>query len=223
MAVVTRFAMKSGLARLAVATVLAAAASPAPAGDLVFHNGFDTCWSKAISKTQFTDLMQSSIDGESTCIAQSSGSCGAGCSYTACNAPCGNTVGCPVTLHAGAFVGTFASGASSFSAIGSADDVSVPVTSTIATCTITISSISLAYALDYTMQPDNNNGLYAASLDQAPVTINSYSSDSADLTCKVLAATLASGIVAPAEAAIGTLVESLVTPATIEETVCPAP
>jgi len=225
MAGVTRFAMKSGVARLAIATVLAAGASPALAVDLVFHNGFDTCWSKAISKAQFTGLMQSSIDGMTTCIAQSTGSCGPGCSYTACNtqACAGSAVGCPVTLHAGAFGGTFASGTSSFSATGSADDVSVPVSSTLATCTITISSISLSYALDYTMQPDNNDGLYAASLDQSLVTINGYSAGSANPTCNLFAPSLAPSIVTPAETGAGAFVESLEAPATVQETVCPAP
>src|SRR5512141_1039238 len=73
------------------------------AGDLVAHNGFEACWSKAVTVAQFTGLMQSSIDGQTTCVAQSSGSCGTSCTFTACNtAACsGGAIGCPVTLHSG--------------------------------------------------------------------------------------------------------------------------
>jgi hypothetical protein len=228
MAGLARFAMNTSVVRgLAAAGVLVASAvQPVAAGDLVFHNGFDACWSKAITKTQFTGLMQSSIEGMTTCVAQSTGNCGPGCSYIACNTQAcpGNAVGCPVTLHADAFGGTFVSGTSSFSAAGSADDINVPVSSTLATCTVTISSISLSYALDYTMQSDNGNGLYAASLDQSLVTVNAgYTASSENAICDLFAATLASGAVTTAESAAGALVESLEAPATVDETVCPAP
>jgi hypothetical protein len=198
------------------------------AGDLVDHNGFEACWSKAITQAQFTGLMQSAIDGATACLQQSSGPCGTGCSYTICNAQdCpGNTVGCPVTIHADPFGGTFAAGTSSFTASGSASDVSVPVSYTLfsanAACTITASSIGLSYLLDYTLTVDGNNGLYAASLDQSPVTVDpGYVLSSPDLFCEGLAGLLAPTLITQVETAAAAYVMSLEAPATVSESVCP--
>jgi hypothetical protein len=228
MAVVSRFAVKSRLARsLAVASLFAAgAAQPAAAGDLVYHDGFDACWSKAISKTQFTDLMKSAIDGATTCVAQSSGACGPGCTYTACNtAACpASAVGCPVTLHANSFGGTFAAGTSSFSALGSADNVTIPVTSTYGPCTISVTNISLSYELDYTMQADGGNGLYASSLDFTLMKLNpGYVVDGSNAVCDAAVTLTGSSLVSQVEAAGSGLIASLEAPDTVGETVCPAP
>jgi len=221
-----RAGARSGLARALLLTL--AAASPAGAVDLVVHNGFEECWAKSISKTQFTDLMQSAIDGATTCIASSSGGCGTGCSYTACNTPAcpGSAVGCPVTTHANTFSGTFAAGASGFSASGSADNISVPVSYVLfgnpGSCTVTVANISLSYSLDYTLSADGNNGLYAGSLDQTLVTVNNgYTATSPDITCNIFANTFAQSIVPTAETAAAAAVESLELPATVGESVCP--
>jgi len=225
MAVVTRFAIKPGVARI-VASASMLAAGQAVAGDLVYHNGFDTCWSKAISKTLFTGAMQSSIEGTTTCVAQSSGACGPGCTYTACsNAACpGSAVGCPITLHANAFGGTFAAGTSSFSATGSADNVTIPVTSTYGPCTISVTNVSLSYQLDYTMQADGGNGLYASSLDFKLMKLNpGYAVDGSNAVCDAAVTLTGSSLISQVEAAGTDLIASLEAPATVGETVCPAP
>src|SRR5512144_2605504 len=36
--------------------------------DLVIHNGFEACWSTAITKPQLRDLLKSTIDGRTGCI-----------------------------------------------------------------------------------------------------------------------------------------------------------
>ncbi|MEO8803728.1 MAG: hypothetical protein ABI304_10250, partial [Rudaea sp.] len=36
--------------------------------DLVTHNGFEACWSKALAKPQFLGLMQSSLENQTTCV-----------------------------------------------------------------------------------------------------------------------------------------------------------
>jgi hypothetical protein len=216
-------ALAGGIAAL----IVAQGGHPA---DLIDHNGFDVCWTQAIGEAQFTGLQQSAIDGTTNCIpATSNASCGPGCTYSACytTACPGGVVGCPVTLHSTAFAGGFTPGASHFTASGTADQISVPITySSVVSgsCTVTISNINLSYALDYTMQNDGNNGLYAASLDQTTVTIDSgYTIDSTDLICKSFAPTLAPQLVGPAQTAAATLVTAQETLATVEETVCPVP
>jgi len=200
----------------------------ARAGDLLIHNGFEACWSKAITESQFLEALHTAIDGQTTCVPQSSGSITGG-TYSACNAMAcpGGATGCPVTLRAGAFSGGFASGTSTFDATGSADPISVDVSYTlngIGTfgCTITVSNISLGYSLDYTLQPDGNSGLYADSLDQAIMTVNNgYSVDGSDLTCNAIASVYSSPLISQTESVGSGLVATLAEPATVGESVCP--
>ena len=210
-----------------VAAILGGSACTATAGDLVIHNGFEACWSKAISAAQFTGLMQSSIDGQTTCVAQSTGSCGTSCTFTACNtAACpGGAVGCPVTLHSGAFSGDLGTGI--YGATGTADDISAPLSYSNfgipGTCTITASNISLGYTLGYTLQADGNSGLNAASLDQTLLDVTGYSASSGSPTCNTLAATLGAAFVQQVESAGSTFISDLETPATVGQSVCPLP
>jgi hypothetical protein len=197
----------------------------AGAGDLVDHNGFEACWSKAITVGEFTGLMQSSIEGQTTCVAQSSGSCGPSCTFTACNtAACpGGATGCPVTLHSGAFGGDLGTGI--YAASGTADNISVPLSyvnfGVPGSCTITATGITLGYTLGYTLQPDGNSGLYAASLDQSLLDVTGYAAGSATPACNALAASLGASFVQQVEAIGATFVSGLETPATVEQAVCP--
>lgn len=207
--------------------VFSGSVGDARAGDLVDHNGFEACWSQAITQSQFLGQLKTSIDGTTTCIAQSSGLITGG-TYSACNMTAcpGNATGCPVTLRADAFGGAFANATSTFSASGSADDISVDVSYTVFTvpgsCTITLSNIGLGYSLDYSLQADGNNGLYAGSLNQTIVTINNgYTVVGSNATCDLIASTFASLVVSDAETAASNLVAALEEPATVGESVCP--
>jgi hypothetical protein len=219
MPAVTRFAVKPGMARgLAAASMLAAgAALPAAAGDLVSHNGFEACWSKAISEQQFLGLEQSAIDGVTTCVPlQDLGGGLTACDTAACS---GSAIGCPVTSHAGAFTGTFAAGTSEFSATGSADDFQIH---TSLGCSITVSNVGLTYTLDYTLQADGNNGLDAASLDQSTVTVASgYVLGGTNVTCASFAGTFGSSLLSLVQGEAAARVLALETPATVGESVCP--
>ncbi len=55
----------SKLIRVAVLAVLCqvTVSGQALAGNLVFHQGFETCWVDAIAKATFLQSMESSIDG----------------------------------------------------------------------------------------------------------------------------------------------------------------
>lgn len=221
MAVETRFASKAGVARARVASAIlfaAGAAMPAVAGDLVCHNGFEACWTHAITESQFLTAMRSAIDGVTSCIPQQD--LGGGlivCNTAACP---GAAVGCPVTTRANAFSGSFALGTSEFSASGSVDDITVP---TSLGCSMTVTNITnVTYTLDYTLQADGNNGLYAASLDLSNVVVGSgYALGGSTPTCAGYAATLGSLLLSQLEAAGSAGVLALETPATVDESVCP--
>jgi len=163
--------------------------------DLVIHNGFEDCWSQALTKPAYLTLLQSSLEGQTGCIPQSSGTTtisGFGdVNYTACytTACPGGNIGCPVTVHSGPFSGDFGSGA--FSAPGTADNVSAPVMLSGAlsdTCTITASNIALTYSPYFHITPDGNSGDYMAYLTPASaVTITSDNFSGSDFDCTLAA------------------------------------
>jgi hypothetical protein len=207
------------------AGLLAVIAPGAVAGDLIIHNGFEACWSKAITKPQFLDLLQATTDGVTACITTFSGSDSFGDSYSGCNtAACpGNSVGCPITVHTGTFSGDFASG--NFSSAGTADDISVPVTVQPVigppdNCTVTISNIAFTLAPSYALSADGNSGAYVGALNQPTVMINSFNAVGSDATCQLLA--LQSGFAqSAAESAAETELAVLLDAATVGESVCP--
>jgi len=210
-----------------LAAILGGLSCSASAGDLIVHHGFEDCWSQAVTAAEFTGLMQSSIDGQTTCVAQSSGSCGTNCTYTACyTAACpGAATGCPVTLHSDAFSGDLGTGI--YGATGAADNISVPLSynnfGVPGSCTITASGIVLGYTLGYTLEPDGNNGLNAAALGQTLMDVNGYSVGSNNPGCDALADSLGPGLAQQVEVIGATFVSGLETPATVGQTVCPLP
>ena len=158
-----------------IACVLAVSAAPVAAGDLLIHDGFETCWVTAKTKPQFLDSIRTSINGTTACIAPRSGS-QSGVGYTICQTTngCGGGVdGCAVTMQAGTFTGNFVTGA--FAGPGSASNIAIPVTTTVlGNCTINLTAVSLAYSLDYLMQTDGTDGVYSDDLMPPGVSITSY-------------------------------------------------
>jgi len=202
------------------------AGSAAGAADLVDHNGFEACWSKAITKVAFLDLVQATINDKTFCVSEVSGS-SSGYNYDACNtAACpGNAVGCPVTVHAGSFTGDFGTG--DFSATGTADNVSVPVSYSgfgSGSCTILFSNIGLAYAPSYLVSPDGNNGDYMVSLTQSSVMVTSSDASvnlPADLTCPLLLNLFKGAIIDQAQTTASDNWAPLLAADTVGESVCP--
>ena len=205
---------RAGVAALSLLAASAAAA------DLVDHNGFEACWSQAITEATFLNAQQAAIDGVKSCVPESSG-----VGYSACSLPhCeGGTTGCPVTTHAGPFSGTFTAGSGNqFTSTGSADDIVIDIAYTGGSCTITASNILLDYALDYTLQGDGNNGLYAASLDQSTLTVHDgYVLVGSDATCDGLIAIAQSTLISQIESSGAAGIAALEEPATVGESVCP--
>lgn len=202
---------------LCIAAVAPATADPV---DLVTHNGFEACWSKSITKQTFLDILQGAIDDVTSCIPQSTGA-----GYSACNQPnCpNNSIGCPVTTHAGPFAGAFAAGSGNgFTSTGSADDIVIDIDSIGGPCTITASNILLDYALDYSLQIDGNNGLYAASLDQSILAVHDgYVLTGSNVDCQTIAVVAEFSLKSQIETQGAAGVAALEGPATVGESVCP--
>lgn len=211
---------------LPLGTALLPALADAQVIDLVGHNGFEECWSKAITKSAFLDLIQATINDQTFCVPETSGS-GSGYNYDACNtAACpGSAVGCPITTHAGSFAGDFSTG--DFSSTGTADDVSVPISYTglsSGSCTILFSNIILGYAPSYFVTADGNNGDYMAYLTQSSVTVTS--SDASvnlppNLTCSFLLTVFKDSIIEQAQTAASNGWGALLAADTVGESVCP--
>jgi hypothetical protein len=137
--------------------------------DLVIHNGFEGCWSQALTETQFLNLLQATNNGQITCLPQTTQSLGPGAgSISSCNLPqCpGGAIGCPVTQVTGAFSGDFTRTSGAFSASGNADGLIVPVwiSSPVGSgsCTIGPYTIALTYDVAFFETPDGNSGDYMA-------------------------------------------------------------
>lgn len=159
---------------LASAFLTAMWASTAGA-ELLFHQGFETCWVPGQTKAQFLEGIRTSIDGTAACIPAQSGS-QSGINYTVCAAAngCGPGIeGCAVAISAGTFSGDFVGGL--FTGPGSAANITIPITTSVfPACSISLNTISLGYTLDYLMQTDGIDGVYTADLMPPGVAITNY-------------------------------------------------
>lgn len=203
---------------------LAAFWAPASAAELLFHQGFETCWVPGQTKTQFLETVRSSIDGTSACIPAQSGS-QTGVSYTVCATAngCGAGVeGCPVSISAGSFSGDFANGL--FTGPGTAANITVPITTNIfPSCSISLNAISLGYTLDYLMQTDGIDGVYSVDLMPPGVVISNYMLTNID--CDAILFSLIGSNVATAitgaEANASAAIEPGLRADTLGQSVCP--
>ena len=211
------------MSKLSFAFVLGlSAVSPAQA-DLVYHQGFETCWSSALTKPDFLARLRNQVDGRSGCLPPQSGS-QSGVSYTICNVAngCGSGVpGCPVSTQSQAFGGDFIAG--QFSAPGSTANISVPVTTSVfGNCTVNITNVSLTTTLDYLMRLDGIDGVHAEDLQTPLVDIVNYSTSN---NCNpIVGAVIASYIpqaIASAEASAAAAIEPGLRAETVNQSVCP--
>lgn len=199
------------------------------ATDLVMHNGFEACWSTAITKSQFLGLMKSTADATTACVPELPGYPLAGFFYDICNtAACpNNQIGCPVALNAGTFSGDFGTGA--FSAPGSTDAVSIavsyadgPITS--GTCTITLTNITQTYHSSFIFQPDGNNGeytYYAGFTDAPAVTFGTVVPLTPDMMCATLFSAFGGSLIQSVEVAASIELTTAFDSTFVGQSVCP--
>jgi len=177
---------------LGLGLLAASAGSTALAADLIVHNGFEACWSTAITKAQFLGLLKSTVDATTACMPEFPYTdVDSGFVYHTCNtAACpSNQTGCPVALNAGTFGGNFATGI--FSAPGSStDNISIPVSysdgATSGTCTITFTNIAFALQTPFSIRPDGNNGDYMAGFAIATPDFGGLHVSAPDVMCSTL-------------------------------------
>lgn len=207
-----------------VAFALAVSATPVAAGDLLIHDGFETCWVTAKTKPQFLESIRTSIDGTSACIPAQSGSEGI-FTYTVCNATngCGvGVAGCPVSITAGTFSGDFPSG--HFTGPGAAADITVPITTSgFPACSVSLNTITLGYTLDYLMQTDGVDGVYSTDLLPPAVAITNYvlTNINCDATLFGLMGSNVASAISAAEADAAAAIEPALRANTLEQSVCP--
>ncbi|MEZ5460891.1 hypothetical protein [Dokdonella sp.] len=214
---------KTRLMTLASMVLVATWAQPTVA-QLLFHQGFETCWDPGQTKAQFLETMRTSINGTSACIPSQSGS-QTGVTYSVCATPngCGTGVeGCPVSISAGSFSGDFVNGL--FTGPGSAANITVPITTNIfPSCSISLNSISLGYTLDYLMQTDGVDGVYSVDLMPPGVVISNYLLTNID--CNATLFSLIGGNVAAAVTAAEANASAAIEPAlrsnTLGQSICP--
>jgi len=150
--------------------LLGTVCAEAQVADLVDHDGFDACWSRALTKTNFLALVETSIE-DATPGCEPAGTVGATpyCNASTC---ADNSAGCPLKVHSGPFevstidlqneVGKFDT------ASGSIDGFSMPVTVPIVgECIFTFTNtnpVSLTYSLYYPLRTDGVDGFYTTAL-----------------------------------------------------------
>ena len=191
--------------------------------DLVYHQGFETYWSAAITKNDFLARLRSQVDGRTACLPPQSGS-QSGIGYTICNTAngCGAGVsGCPLEVQSQPFSGDFLAG--QFSAPGSTGNISVPLTTSLfGNCTISITGVTLTTTLDYLMRLDGLDGVYAEDLQAPLVDITGYStSNNCNAIVGALIASYIPQAIADAEAGASAAMEPGLRSATVGQSVCP--
>lgn len=212
----------------ALAAPLFGHAAVAACADLVDHNGFEACWSQAVTETTFVANISASVEGYAGCIpAVSSGN------PTYCNnSVCNSVPGCPIVLRAGsAAVHSIDAGAgvATFDVTSGLDPFSMDVTINGVTCTANITNtgnLTSSYTLSYAIYPDGNSGIYVdalsaiGSISTSGLLASDYNVTGGSFTCSI-AGVVPAGLI---EGAINAGVDNSVPGAeapTIGDSICP--
>lgn len=135
----------------------------AKSDDLVSHNGFEPCWSSALTADSFLQLLVASTSGRDVCIAPAQD--GSLCANSLCS---DGSPGCSVTLRSGQHTPIFISpgdpGSARFDGSTGFDPFSVPVVvPVVGACTLNIpdtADVLVVHQLNYALRPDGNSGYY---------------------------------------------------------------
>jgi hypothetical protein len=184
---IRRLALRRGQFARVIAGIGFAAACGAvfsQTSDLVDHNGFEQCWSKALAKDTFLQLLASSVEGADACIPAAQD--GSACATSMCT---DGSPGCAVTLRAGQYsYGQIlpANGQMQVNASTGLDPFSMPVVlPVVGACTmnfIDTTNVLVQSPLYYSLQPDGNSGYYTNGLQVGTSTVTGLTSDKVTLT-----------------------------------------
>jgi hypothetical protein len=215
--------------RMAAGLVIAATTDTAFAqtGDLVIHNGFEQCWSKALTKNAFLETLAAAAEGTDACIPAAED--GSACATSTCT---DGSAGCAVTLRAGQYSYGQILPANGFMQVDASigfDPFSMPVVvPTVGSCTINFldtTGVLIQYPLHYALQPDGNSGFYASDLLIGSSVVTGLTSDKVALTggfgCQL--ASLGTGFFVSILAEQLALAFSTAYAPTVGESLCPLP
>lgn len=180
---------------VALALGLFVAGTPARAeiADLVVHNGFEACWSGAVTQDVFTAGASAPMEGAQGCIPASDPMA----TVSWCNAStCNGAPGCPITFRSGmaSYLSGNSTGSARYDVSGGFDPFSADTAISGSHCTLTVTNTSsgkVDYSLYLNLIADGNNGIYTESVGAINNTAVSgiSSSDyslSGDFTCSVI-------------------------------------
>lgn len=157
---------------LFTALPMLATGAAAPASELIVHNGFEQCWSKALTVPQYAALAPS-LEGVQGCIPETGDASSTThfCYATTCP---GGAKGCPVTFRGGQ--STFSASQSRFDASSGIQPFSTLATLPFAgECTVNFvdtSTVVYQYPVNILTVADGNNGRYIDWLALGDVTVS---------------------------------------------------
>jgi hypothetical protein len=212
----------------AFALAIATSGASAQTIDLVGHNGFEQCWSKALTSEEFLQLLAFNTEGADLCIPPAAD--GSACATSMCT---NGSPGCSVTLRAGQYsVGQFvpADGYVQFNASNGFDPFSMPVVIPVAgACTLDFvdtSNVVMQYPLYAYVAADGNAGYYAYQASVGDVLVSGLANDDVAITggfsCQLANYEIGFYIDALRDQ-MGGLIAGAIAAETVGQTLCPLP
>lgn len=194
--------------------------------DLVDHNGFEQCWSKALSSDGFLQLLASATEGADACLPAAPD--GSVCAGSMCT---DGSPGCAVTLRAGQYsVGPIdlAAGIARFNASSGFDPFSMPIVlPLVGACTanfVSTANVVVQYPLFYSLAADGNTGFYAYDLVLGTSSVTGLTGDDVTVTGSLSCQVANFGISYFISALQGELQQAIpatIAPATVGQSLCP--
>jgi hypothetical protein len=163
----------------------AAFVSDAGSNDLISHNGFEPCWSRALSVDSFLQRLDGSTDAREVCLPPAED--GSSCATATCS---DGSPGCSVTLRGGEHVPAIIApgdpGSMRIDGSAGFEPFSMPVViPTVGACTLNFvdtSDVLIQHQLVYQLRPDGNSGYYTFNADAMNVAASGLTDDDVSLS-----------------------------------------
>lgn len=195
--------------------------------DLVNHNGFEACWSRALTEPDFLLLHSATIEGAPGCLLANPGGDPEICTASMC---AGGVPGCPITLHAGQFstyLINLVGGYMEIDATSGLDPFSGSLNTSGLSCTFNVintTNVVASYGLHYPLQLDGNNGYYTTALSLGTVSVTGLTSNDVTITGGITCSFLNPGTAFFTNSLSQAIAESIpmvLPPATVGQSLCP--
>jgi hypothetical protein len=156
----------------------------ASSNDLVSHNGFEPCWSNALTADSFLQRLGASTSGREVCLPPAED--GSSCADVVCS---NGSPGCSVTLRGGEHVPVIVApgdpGSLRYDGSTGFEPFSMPVViPLVGACTLAFidtSDVRVQHQLLYQLRPDGNDGYYTFDAHAANVAASGLADDDVSL------------------------------------------